>query len=418
MYEETYEFKNILSCGKKAKVGTAWKASVQNYHMRRLRGSSRVKRQLKDVKVKRRPCKNFNLNCRGKMRIIQAFGIEDRVIHKCLNIYVLRPAIGKYIIYDNSATIEGKGNDFAIRRLICHLEKHYRKYGKQGGILLLDFSNYFNNINRELMYRDLLCIIDENSLSVYKQYTERFYNGLGVGSEICQTTAAFYPTPFDFNVKHRLKIKFYHRYMDDSYLINEDIKYLEYCLESQAEIAKSQEITLNRKHIQIVPFTKSFIYMKKEFYIEDDGHITVKIPKKYYEKRKRKLNEQRKALDKNEMKFLSILQSQEAWYHYAEHYASHKQLNKINYRFFTLFNKEICDYIVNIYNTNYKKFYKMMMKRFSKELIRLAVKYNKEQLPIMLVINYRRIRNEKHIKSSISQKKNINIGLNNPKNFA
>lgn len=405
MYEETYEFKNILNCGNKAKAGTSWKASVQNYHMRRLRGASRVKKQLKSVKVKKRPCKDFELNCRGKVRIIQAFGIEDRVIHKSLNTYVLRPAIGKHIFYDNSATIEGRGNDFAIRRLICHLEKHYRKYKKQGGILLLDFSNYFNNINRDLMYIDLLYIIDSNSLCVYKQYTERFYNGLGVGSEICQTTSAFYPTPFDHNAKHYLRIKFYHRYMDDSYLIHQRIKYLQYCLESQNKVAESQEITLNLKHTQIVPLTKSFIYMKKEFYIEDNGHITVKIQKKYFEKRKRKLKEQRKALDKDPSKFLSILQSQEAWFHYAEKYASHKQINKMNYIFFTLFNKEICDYVLNIYKTKYRKFYKMMMTHFFKELIRLLVKYNKEQLPITMIIDYKRICSEKQLTSLLANKK-------------
>ena len=52
-------------------------------------------------------------------------------------------------IYDNGACIKGKGIKFAIDRLKCHLQRHYRKYGTDGYALVFDFSKYFDNIEHK-----------------------------------------------------------------------------------------------------------------------------------------------------------------------------------------------------------------------------------------------------------------------------
>ena len=56
----------------------------------------------------------------------------------------------KYLIYDNSASIKGKGIDFARKRLLVHLRKYYHQHGSNDGyILLIDFSKYYDNIQHE-----------------------------------------------------------------------------------------------------------------------------------------------------------------------------------------------------------------------------------------------------------------------------
>lgn len=38
-----------------------------------------------------------------------------------------------------------KGIDFAMDRLNCHLQRHFRKHGLKGGILVFDFKDYFGS---------------------------------------------------------------------------------------------------------------------------------------------------------------------------------------------------------------------------------------------------------------------------------
>lgn len=370
MYKDICEFKNILDCQQDTKIGTSWKASVQMNQIRTLRNVDVAKQELISLKPKARHIDEFYLNCRGKTRYIQAFGIQDRTNHKAITRYSLKPAVASHIFYDNSATMDGRGNDFAIRRLVCHLERHYRKYKKEGGVLLIDFHDYFNSIDREKLYSALGSIIDEETLYLHRFYTSRFLRGIGVGSELCQVSAVYYPTPYDHNAKHNLHIKGYHRYMDDSIFINESLKKLEYCLESQTEVANELGIELNKKHTQIIPFTKSFIFMKKEFYVEDNGHITIRIQNKYRKKHHRKIKAQREALNEHPERFESILNSNQSWFHYSLKYDTHENVLRTTYLFYKTFSNEIDEHLLTRTPSKIKK------NKFLKELLRLSAKYS------------------------------------------
>lgn len=380
MYKDACEFKKVYKSGKRAKRGTSWKESVQSYEMRIFRHAAKATKNLKNKTVKAKPFDRFTINSRGKTRHIEAFGIQDRVIHKTINDNSLKPAIVSHIIYDNSATIEGRGNDFAIERLICHLQKHYREHGREGGIALMDFHDYFASIDRDLLQNKLYNIVDEDTVNITCYYTSRFSKGLGVGSELSQISAVYFPTPFDYNAKQNLAIKFYHRYMDDSYMIHESLDYLEYCVDSQTKVANSLSIEINEKHTQIVPLTKPFIFMKKLIYLEENGHVTIHIQPKYYKMHKKKLVAQRKALDEDPTKFKSILDSNQSWFGFANKFETHKKMAKINYMFYDLFRNELDEYFIDLYNNDIKRYKRFFTKnKFMKELVRLAAKYSENE---------------------------------------
>jgi len=50
--------------------------------------------------------------------------------------------------------------------------------------------------------------------------------GLGLGSQVSQISAVFYPNSVDHFIKDKLGIKTYGRYMDDGYIIHNNIKEL------------------------------------------------------------------------------------------------------------------------------------------------------------------------------------------------
>lgn len=87
----------------------------------------------------------------GKTRHIKSLHISDRVLQRALCDYILAPATERYLIYDNAASVKGKGIEFSRKRLQAHLERYYRQYGREGYVLQIDFSKYFDNIRHDVV---------------------------------------------------------------------------------------------------------------------------------------------------------------------------------------------------------------------------------------------------------------------------
>ena len=88
----------------------------------------------------------FDIIERGKPRHIKSVDIGERCIQRSLCDNCITPILSHYLIYDNGATLANKGTDFALNRVTNFLHKYYRKYGLDGYVVLLDFSQYFANI--------------------------------------------------------------------------------------------------------------------------------------------------------------------------------------------------------------------------------------------------------------------------------
>ena len=66
------------------------------------------------------------------------------------------------MIYDNSASIKGRGISHQRERFEVHLQKYYRKYGNEGYILFGDFTKFYDNIIHELAKKELLRLFDND----------------------------------------------------------------------------------------------------------------------------------------------------------------------------------------------------------------------------------------------------------------
>lgn len=351
-YNEVFSYHNLFMSAKKCVQGVAWKASVQMFIVNRLQWTASLFYQLQNHSYKSKGFFKFYIKERGKVRFIQSVHISERCVQKTLNNYGLKPITEPKLIYDNGASRKGKGTLFAIKRLRQHLATHYRKYGTRGGILTLDLHDYFNSIPHDKLRVMLRIAIKDDEL--YKQtiyFIDCFDGdvGIGLGSEICQTCAIYYPNYLDHYIKEQLHIKDYGRYMDDIYLIHQSIDYLRKCRKQIENILCDLDLSLNPK-TNIIRFDKgSFVFLKRRFKYGKNGKIVTRLTRENITARRRKLKNQKKALDNGKANIESIHQSYQAWRGYALKWDSRETVRTMDIKYYKLFGKE---------DKNVRKFYR------------------------------------------------------------
>ena len=292
MYEKLTDLNILHEAYLQSKKGVEWKESVQRYGLYELLNIAELSENLKNHTYTQKPYYEFDINERGKHRHIKSLHISDRVLQRALCDNILTPATSKYLIYDNGASVKGKGVDFTRHRLQAHLEKYYRRYGREGYVLLIDFSKYFDNIvHAELLRMFEERITDPDVMQLLRELVATFgERGVGIGSQISQVVGIYYPTEIDNYCKIVRGCKYYGRYMDDTYIIHPDKDYLKALLKEIEAICDKLGIVLNKKKTQIVKLSHGFTFLKIRYLYGEHGKI-VKIPcKKTFTRERRKLH--------------------------------------------------------------------------------------------------------------------------------
>ena len=82
---------------------------------------------------------------------------------------------------------------------------------------------------------------------------ERYiHKSLGIGSQISQISGIYYPTRMDNYCKIVKKMKYYGRYMDDTYILSNNKEDLKQLLEDIIVICDKLGIFINKKKTQIL----------------------------------------------------------------------------------------------------------------------------------------------------------------------
>lgn len=308
IYDEVFTFEHLWECYKNCCKGVRWKTSTQLYENQAMKNVCDTFDLLKKRKYKSKGFHTFYIHERGKVRFIQSIHISERVVQKCLCDYCLTPTFKPTFIYDNGACQKGKGTHFAVRRLKTHLLKYYREHNSNKGyVLLFDLHDFFNSINHEALFEKTKPKIEDKELfEIYKYFINRFKgNGIGLGSQVSQISASIYLSGLDHFIKEKLHIKYYGRYMDDGYLISNSKEELEHCLKYIRNEVFKLKIELNEKKTHIAKLDKGFRFLKRTFFLKQDGYISMKPYKKNIQRYKVKY---RKLLKKGvDTKTLEIL---------------------------------------------------------------------------------------------------------------
>ena len=149
---EVFSYSNMFWAGKKCCNGVRWKQSTQNFEMHLFSGTAARRRQILDGTWKPGKYVHFTLRERGKIRPIDAPHITDRQAHKVLRQEILEPLYAPSMIYDNGASLRGKGLEFHYNRLKKQLREHYRRYGREGVVFLMDFHHFFPSAPHDLIF--------------------------------------------------------------------------------------------------------------------------------------------------------------------------------------------------------------------------------------------------------------------------
>lgn len=338
MFEVLTDMNILYDAFIKSIKSVSWKSSIQKYECNVLPEIYKLRQSLIDGTYKQKPFYEFDICERGKHRHIKSLHISDRVLQRAICDYILMPILSKYLIYDNGASVLGKGVDFTRRRLVAHLQKFYRKHGNKGYILICDFKKYFDTIPHEKLIKQLSEYIDdEKVISLLDDLISSFGEGIGIGSQISQVMGIFYPLKIDNFIKIVKGCKYYGRYNDDFYIIHEDKEYLKRLLEEINEIAENLGLKINKHKTQIYPINKDFTYLKLRHHVTETGKVVRKPCHDSITRERRKI----KKFYKNGVPFEDALYSYKTWRGNIKKYNGYNAIKKTDEIFDWYFGKEM-----------------------------------------------------------------------------
>jgi hypothetical protein len=308
---------NLVRAFHKARRGVSWKESVQRFEASLFPNIAELRRKLIAGESVQLGFVEFTLRERGKVRHIKSVHISERVVQKVLSDEALVPVLSKPLIHDNGASIKGKGVHFALRRLICHLSRFYRREKTNDGwALLIDFSKYFDNIDHKTLFALIDRRIQDGRIrDLTRRFVSVFGEGksLGLGSQVSQISAIYYPDKLDHFIKEKLRVKYYGRYMDDLYLLHADKSYLEYYLTEIKKVCASLDITINEKKSRIVKLSDGVPFLKGKYVLLESGKV-LRLPHPDGAKRtRRKLKKFKVLLDAGKMRFEDARTAYQSW---------------------------------------------------------------------------------------------------------
>lgn len=365
-FERFCSFDAMYDASYKVCKNVRWKDSTIHFEEHRLETILDTQTRLTDDEYQQLIFSCFRIIERGKPRDIRACHINDRLVQNALCETVLLPVLTPKFIYDNCATLKGKGIDFALQRFKTHLQRANRDYkGKDFYGLRIDIRKYFDSIDHDSLKQLIaevikdpdVCRVTQYFVSTFSykltkdgkpiphkdyfiasngkyvpwqgtefkprgHYYEYEEKSLGLGSQTSQLFALLVLNKLDHYIKEQLHIKYYGRYMDDLYLLSNDIEHLKKCKTAIGiELGKlGLSFNPNKTVItKIHPIHKDnkkgapFKYLKWNFYITQSGHI-IQLPfKKKLSQQRRKLRKMQKLWLKGEITDLDVQVSYQGW---------------------------------------------------------------------------------------------------------
>lgn len=382
-YEEIVcDANNLYRAYKTSIKSSKWKESTQKFMMNFLRYIFEIQDDIINRTLKNGPTQEFTLYERGRVRPITSIQIRDRIVRHTLCDEILLPEVRKHIIYDNCASIKGRGISQQRKRFEIHLHKYYELYGNDGWIIFGDFSKFYDNIIHEIAKKELLklfnddefidwlltLIFDGFKIDVSYMSDEEFdqcyetlfnkldyrdipkekltgekwmYKSVNIGDQLSQVIGIFYPNRIDTYVKYVRGQKFYGRYMDDWYIMNPSKSELEDLLRCITEIAKEYGIHINQKKTRIVKISSTYKFLQVRYTLTKDGKVIKRINPKRVVTMRRKLKKLAIKVKEGEVPYENVENMFRSWM--GSHYKllSRTQRKNLIKLYEELFNKKI-----------------------------------------------------------------------------
>lgn len=341
--DEVASFGNLVKAAKQAARGVRWKYTVQAYMADLFQKSLKARRDLLQGEDIRRGFVEFNTYERGKLRHITSVHFSERVVQKSISQNALTKAIWPTMTAGCSANIKGRGLEYAVRRMKQHLVRHYQKHGSEGYILLVDFSNYFANIDHDACKDMIDRALDDEPLKelIFEQIdSQTTARGLGLGSEPNQVLAVALPAPLDHLAERFPGVETCDRYMDDSAFIALEKETLWSLLDALRVEADKLGIVINEKKTRIVKLSRGFTFLKKRFSYGANGKVVVRPCRTSIIRHRRKLKKLKRFVDSGLVTRDQVYQSHQSWRGQMKHLDAHAVVLRMDALYSELYGKE------------------------------------------------------------------------------
>ncbi len=317
-FDEAFSFEQLNKAFYKCKKGVSWKESIQKYEGKLFANNLKLSQEVLTGKYKQRPFIEFDLLERGKHRHIKSVYIRDRIVQKALCENILVPLLSHDLIYDNGASLKGKGTIFAIDRVTQMLRKHYIRYGDDAYIILGDFHSYFDSLDHQKIFEMLEKKIDDiRTINLIHEMVDPFGSkGLGLGSQVCQILAVSYLNEFDHVISCKYR-KQYVRYMDDFIIFCNDKNDAKRILKIVKSEVQKVNLTLNENKTYICKITHRFTFLKTDFKVTKTGKVIKMITRLNVTKQRQKLKKLAKMVDDGLLTYKDAQTSYQSWRGYA-----------------------------------------------------------------------------------------------------
>ena len=310
-----YKYRKAIQYGQLRKAlgkccrNVRWKPSVTGYEHNAQKNTYALAEKLKNGRYKIDQYQRF-LVWEPKKREIVATRLKDRQFQRSLCDNVLYDAITRHFIADNCACLRGRGVDYALNRMTCHLERFYREqraaagspappFQADGWVLQCDIHHFFDSIPHDVAKAAIAKRVKDREAArrVY-EIIDSFGGdkGIGLGSEVSQLVALAVLDDLDHLTKERLRIRHYIRYMDDFILIHQDRETLRQALAIIREHLDRLGLVLNDK-TTMHPLRQGVHFLHWRFILTDTGKVVRKIDKRKIRRERRKLRKLKGLVD-------------------------------------------------------------------------------------------------------------------------
>jgi retron-type reverse transcriptase len=225
IYQEIYSTKNLILAWRKARKGKTKRDYVIDFEKNIKFNLKALHYELKYQIYRPKPLVNFILRD-PKTRKISKSDFRDRIVHHAL-VRVIEPLFDKIFIYDSCANRKKKGGLFTINRFKYFLWKITKNRTSRAYCLKADIKHYFQEVDHQILIHIIRKKVrDKRIVWLIKKIlgnnvtSNSFGKGMPLGNLTSQFFANVYLNELDYFVKHKLRVKFYIRYVDDFVLLH------------------------------------------------------------------------------------------------------------------------------------------------------------------------------------------------------
>lgn len=231
-------------------------------------------------------------------REIFAADFRDRVVHHLIFNYI-NPVLEQQFIADSYSCRKGKGTHYGIQRVAGFVQSCSDHYTKNYYILKLDIQGYFMSINKHLLWKKLMSMLEReilpyawNTIVLYLlektiwndprkdciikskaiewrdlPNTKSLFHaapdcGLPIGNLTSQLFSNVYLHDFDLFVKRELGVEHYGRYVDDFILLHTNKEFLKVLQKNMTDYLQAQSgLIVHPKKIYLQHYTKGVAFL-------------------------------------------------------------------------------------------------------------------------------------------------------------